>query len=978
MPFTPAAAPRIIRCMATRISSRRLVARRAELDALETALERAAAGEPAVVLLVGEAGIGKTRLVREAERRARERDTMVLRGDCLQLDGGELPYAPLATALRDLPEDALADAMEELGAADARRAGTRVPPARRRRAGRSEADRFAQARLYEGLVSLLGALGRRAPVLLVIEDLHWVDRSTRDFVRFLVRGLRGERVAVVITYRTGELAADHPVREMLVDLQYHDRVALAELGPLGRDGVAAQLEGILGEAAGRELVDEVHERCGGNPLFAEELLSARLDAAAGELPARLTDALRVRLRRVSEPVRTLLPFAAAIGRPASAELLGAAVGRRRDRALSAALREAVDHHLLAHRADGTFAFRHDVVREAVYADLLGAERPRCTPRSPALGAGAGRAELAFHWRAAGRGAEALEASVAAGLEAEGARAFAEALRHLRYALEHWDAGVDAAAGPHRAARPRVGARAPHGRARPRGRLVRGGAGALDGTATPPARRALPERLGRLQSFAGDSGHGAFREALRLLPPEDRAGRARLLGAEAYALWGSGAWRRRAARCEEALALAEARRAAGGGLRAHGARARAAYAGDPERGERTCARRSARPRCSSGPTSCSTRTCTWPRCCACAGDFAEALAVTAGRRAARAALGWRPLRALPGAQRGHGRVRARPLGAAEARLAAVGDARPGAVERDARGQVAGQLLLARGRLEEAWAEFEAARRCATPRRPSAYPRSTPGWPSSRCGARTDAAPRLVAARAGGDAAAATSCTRRRCTRPGRGSRPSRRGERRGGAGGERPPRPPPRASCDGSSGSLAGGGAADGARAPRDLPRRGRARGGGGRTRGMDERRRPRGRRSARPTPRRTRASAGRRRCWAAAARAAGGRPSCRRRGGGRRGWRDAAAGRDRRARAARPDQLAAPAAAPSRGRCSALGLTDRELEVLALVGGGLTNRQIGEQLFISPKTAGLHVSHILSKLNVYNRTQAAEVAHRAR
>ena len=270
--------------MATRISSRRLVARRAELDALETALERAAAGEPAVVLLVGEAGIGKTRLVREAERRARERDTMVLRGDCLQLDGGELPYAPLATALRDLPEDAVADAMEELGAQTRDELARAFPQLGGAAPAGSEADRFAQARLYEGLVSLLGALGRRAPVLLVIEDLHWVDRSTRDFVRFLVRGLRGERVAVVITYRTGELAADHPVREMLVDLQYHDRVALAELGPLGRDGVAAQLEGILGEAAGGELVDEVHERCGGNPLFAEELLSARLDAGQVSCP----------------------------------------------------------------------------------------------------------------------------------------------------------------------------------------------------------------------------------------------------------------------------------------------------------------------------------------------------------------------------------------------------------------------------------------------------------------------------------------------------------------------------------------------------------------------------------------------------------------------------------------------------------------------------------------------------------------------
>ena len=348
---------------------------------LRASLDRAEEGEPGVVLLIGEAGIGKTRLLREAEREARDREAMVLRGDCLQLEGGELPYAPLAAALRDAPPDPLAEALEQLGA-QARAELERAFPQLGGTPAAGEADRFAQARLYEALVSLLGALAERAPVLLVLEDLQWVDRSTREFVRFLVRGLRWERVAVAMTFRTGELAAEHPVREMLAELQYHDRVALAELGPLARDGVAAQLEGILGEAPAADIVDEVHERCGGNPLFAEELLSARMDEAGGELPERLADALRVRLRRASAPVRRLLPYGAAIGRPASSDLLAAAGGVPEPE-LSTALREAVDHHLLAHRRDGTFAFRHDVMRQAVYADLLGGERAACTPPSRA-------------------------------------------------------------------------------------------------------------------------------------------------------------------------------------------------------------------------------------------------------------------------------------------------------------------------------------------------------------------------------------------------------------------------------------------------------------------------------------------------------------------------------------------------------------------------------------------------------------------
>ena len=202
--------------------------------------------------------------------------------------------------------------------------------------------------------------------------------------------------------------------------------------------MAAQLEGILGRPPEPALAAELHERCGGNPLFAEELLSAHRDPGGEKLPARLADALRVRLRRVPEPARRLLPYAAAIGRPAGASLLGAASGTDEPE-LSAALRDAVDHHLLVHdRERDAFTFRHDVVREAVYADLLPGERaPVHGAVAQAIGDSGAHAELAVHWRAAGRREQALRASVAAGLEAGDARAFAEALRHLRAALELW-------------------------------------------------------------------------------------------------------------------------------------------------------------------------------------------------------------------------------------------------------------------------------------------------------------------------------------------------------------------------------------------------------------------------------------------------------------------------------------------------------------------------------------------------------------
>ena len=221
-----------------------------ELEALERALERAGQGDPTVTLVIGEAGIGKSRLLREAELHARDQDMAVLRGECLRLDGGELPFAPLAALLRDAPQAELVAALAELGTevrAELERAfphlGAGLPVG-----GGSAPDRFAQARLFEAIVLLLGALGRGAPLLVVLEDVHWVDRATREFVRFLVRGLRRERLAVAISFRTGELGSGDPVRVMLAELQYHERVTLLELAPLGRDGIAAQLEGILGRA----------------------------------------------------------------------------------------------------------------------------------------------------------------------------------------------------------------------------------------------------------------------------------------------------------------------------------------------------------------------------------------------------------------------------------------------------------------------------------------------------------------------------------------------------------------------------------------------------------------------------------------------------------------------------------------------------------------------------------------------------------
>jgi DNA-binding CsgD family transcriptional regulator/tetratricopeptide (TPR) repeat protein len=959
--------------MATRISSRRLVERGAELDLLRGALERAADGEPGVVLVIGEAGIGKTRLLREAEREARGGEAIVLRGYCLQLEGGELPYAPLAAALRDAPGELLEEALAQLGA-PARAELERAFPQLGGSPAAGEADRFAQARLYEGLVSLLGVLGERAPVLLVLEDLQWVDRSTREFVRFIVRGLRWERVAVAMTFRTGELPADHPVREMLAELQYHDRVALAELGPLARDGVAAQLEGITGERMDAELVAEVHERCGGNPLFAEELLSARLDAAGGELPERLADALRVRMRRASEPVRRLLPYAAAIGRPAAADLLGAAAGLD-EPGLSVALREAVDHHLLAHRRDGTFAFRHDVMRQAVYADLLGGERAAVHAAvAEALGPGAASAELAFHWRSAGRDAEALRASVSAGLEAEDARAFGEALRHFGYALEHWDAGGETLPLDRVELLGRASQSARHtGEHDQAVAWCEEALRLLDGSPDTARTAVFFERLGRLQTFAGDSGHGAFAEALRLLRPEDREARARLLGAEAYALWAVGRLDEAAERCEEALAVeddAYARMVLG---------LVTAYSGDPEGGEAHLRTALRAPELLDRPEQLLYAHLYLAEVLRLRGAFADALAVTEqGERHAREL----------GMEASFGRFLALNaatdellLGrweSAEERLDAIGDADLEPWNAIARGQAAGQLLLARGRLDEAYAQLEAARvlceRAPAECGPAVYAglaelslwRSDPGQARAlvrdglrsiaegdllyapalhAIGARVEAEAATRAAAAGRDRSAAAAAAAEllealeallaaASTPSARAHRATCRAEVARAAGADSPQTWAEAVAAWEAIGSPYGAAYARWRQAEAVLAASG-----------------PRGE--------------------AAELVQAAHREAVRL---GAALLREALEGLARRARIDLGGGGSPGAAGPA--PLAGLGLTERELEVLSLVGEGLTNRQIGERLFISPKTAGLHVSRILSKLNVSNRTQAAEVAHR--
>jgi predicted ATPase/DNA-binding NarL/FixJ family response regulator len=430
------------------------VGRDAELAALTAALDAAVAGDPAVVLLSGEAGVGKTRLVEEAAERASAAGARVLAGSCIEMGGEGLPFGPLAHAFRSLMRDA---SPEELDAY--------IGPARSELAqvlpdldpdsapGAGSIGKGGTARLLELVVGVIERIAADRPLMFVIEDLHWADRSTLDLVALLVRALRANRVLIVVSFRTDELHRSHPLRPLVTGWERVRAVQRIELGRLGRAEVAQQLEAILGAPPSARLVDQVHERSEGNAFLVEEILGAVQGGADPEqLPLSLRDVLLARVERLAAPTQRLLRIAAAGGRAVSDRLLAAVAGME-EAELDAALREAVEHHVLVvDETERGYAFRHALTRDAIHEDTLPRERVRIhTAYGEALSADpalAGRnvavaAALALHWTAAHDLPRALVACVEAAQLAAG-YAPAEALRHLERALEIWPQVPDAA------------------------------------------------------------------------------------------------------------------------------------------------------------------------------------------------------------------------------------------------------------------------------------------------------------------------------------------------------------------------------------------------------------------------------------------------------------------------------------------------------------------------------------------------------
>ncbi|POM23371.1 Transcriptional regulatory protein LiaR [Actinomadura rubteroloni] len=411
-----------------------LIGRAAEFGVLTSALDRAADGSAGIALVGGDAGIGKSHLVGALARRARERGATVLVGQCAEL-GESMPYLPLADALWTA---ARADPQVRAAVDDRPVLRGLLPDG----AGAPDAARdLGRQQLLGAALGLLGELGdERGPVLLVLEDLHWADRSTRYLLTFLSRVLDRERVCLVGTYRTDDLHRRHPLRPVVAELLRLPNVTSVELRPFGPDETAAFL-GSLG-GADPEASRRIHERSEGNAFYAAELHAAARDGDT--LPAALADLLLARVERLSDEAQRVLRVAAVVERRVNDELLRRVSGLD-EPSVGAALREIVSHHLLVPDGDG-YRFRHALLREAVAADLLPGEAARLHAAFAALLAGEDRprakAELAHHSLASHDLPTAFAASVAAGREAERMGAPDEAHDHYDRALSLWDAVPD--------------------------------------------------------------------------------------------------------------------------------------------------------------------------------------------------------------------------------------------------------------------------------------------------------------------------------------------------------------------------------------------------------------------------------------------------------------------------------------------------------------------------------------------------------
>ena len=419
-------------------------------------------GDARLLLVVGDAGVGKTRLVAEGLRLAAVDGLTAVSGGCLPL-AQKLPLLPVADALGELGRledgkvlEAALDLTPPYVRVEAGRLLPRLGSAEEAPGGLGEGWR--RERLFSALAELLEAVARRARLGLVIEDVHWADSATLDFLTYLVRASRGSPVTIVVTCRSDEAPLEPHVAGWLAHMRAGVAVEEIRLCPLSAEETAEQVAALLGSPPPAYLAGELYARGEGNPFFTEQLVAAALAGhpaggprVAAELPARLGELLTARAQGCGEDASAVLAALAVAGRPLTDDLLGGITGLA-PAAVRLGLRELAAARLLADGAvGGAHRLRHALLAEAVAAGLLPGEQKMLHERTAraletVMDEGLA-AEVARHWAAAGRPAQELPARVGAARAAEQVFGYAEAAGHWHRAIKLCDMlGLVCAAG----------------------------------------------------------------------------------------------------------------------------------------------------------------------------------------------------------------------------------------------------------------------------------------------------------------------------------------------------------------------------------------------------------------------------------------------------------------------------------------------------------------------------------------------------
>jgi DNA-binding NarL/FixJ family response regulator len=444
-----------------------LVGRTAEREfmraAREASLGKPGSGEqsPSIqtrtVVIGGEAGIGKTRLVNDFLREL-PADSAIGRGQCVDLDLDAPPFAPVIQLLRSLAEtvgdeqfleaagparSALAVLLPELG-------GEGAPDG----SDRGDASRLGASRLYDGVAVTLEKLSQLRPLVIVVEDIHWADQATLGLLRFLVRVVEDHRILFLLSYRSDEIRRTHPLRGWLSELTRNGRVELLTLPRLTAKEVRQMIRSIRGTVPSTQALAMLHDRTGGVPFFVEQLADLD-DCEDVGLPTSLSDVLLGHYAALPESGQYLLRLLSAGGVRVEHSLLSAVFSTvvsddtGIDAEIDAAARDAVAASILV-VDDTAYEFRHALVRDAIHGELLPGERvrfhtayARALEDVPGIGT-APAAEVSHHWMAAHDIRGAFSSSIVAMGQARESSAFNMAARMGERVLELWDRVPDAA------------------------------------------------------------------------------------------------------------------------------------------------------------------------------------------------------------------------------------------------------------------------------------------------------------------------------------------------------------------------------------------------------------------------------------------------------------------------------------------------------------------------------------------------------